>query len=238
MVQPHLSIVIPAYNEESRILSTLEQVVSFLASRSYTWEVLVADDGSTDSTASMVRDFADQQPNVRLLSLSHGGKGWAVKHGMLAATGRYRFLCDADLSMPFEQVERFLPPAVEGVDIVIGSREVANSRRIGEPARRHLMGRLYNWLVRALAVPGVKDTQCGFKCFRGEVVPELFRRQTTDGFAFDVEILFLARRAGLTIREIGIDWYYREQSKVRPVLDSITMTRDLLKIRWRHLVRS
>jgi len=238
LVQPHLSVVIPAYNEESRIVSTLEQVISFLASCLYTWEVLVADDGSTDSTASLVRDFADQRPSVRLLSLSHRGKGWAVKHGMLAATGRYRFLCDADLSMPFEQVERFLPPMEEGVDIAIGSREVADSRRIGEPARRHLMGRIYNWLVRALAVPDVKDTQCGFKCFRGDLVPELFRRQTTDGFAFDVEILFLARRDGLTIREIGIDWYYREQSKVRPVLDSLTMTWDLLKIRWRHFLRS
>ena len=238
MVQPFLSIVIPAYNEEPRIIGTLEQVVSFLTSRSYTWEVLVADDGSTDSTAPLVRDFAANNPRIHLLSLSHGGKGWAVKHGMLAATGGYRFLCDADLSMPFEQVERFLPPAVEGVDIVVGSRELASSRRIGEPVRRHLMGRLYNWLVRALAVPGIKDTQCGFKCFRGDVVLDMFRRQTTYGFAFDVEILFLARKAGLTIQEVGIDWYYREQSKVRPVRDSIIMTWDLLKIRWRHFLRS
>lgn len=238
MVQPYLSIVIPAYNEESRIVSTLEQVISFLSSRSYTWEVLVADDGSTDSTAALVRDFAVQRPSVRLLCLSHQGKGWAVKHGMLAATGQYRFLCDADLSMPFEQVERFLSPMMEGVDIAIGSRELANSRRIGEPARRHLMGRIYNWLVRILAVPGVRDTQCGFKCFRGDVAPELFREQTTAGFAFDVEILFLARRAGLTIQEVGIDWYYREQSKVRPVLDSLAMTWDLLEIRWRHFLRS
>lgn len=238
MVQLFLSIVIPAYNEEPRILGTLDQVVSFLASRTYTWEVLVADDGSTDSTAALVQDFSLDEPRVRLLRLSHGGKGWAVKHGMLAAIGRYRFLCDADLSMPFEQVERFLLPEVEGADIVVGSREVAGSRRIGEPARRHLMGRLYNWLVRALAVPGIKDTQCGFKCFRGEVVLDLFRRQGTDGFAFDVEILFLARKAGLTIQEVGIDWYYREQSKVRPVRDSIAMTWDLLKIRWRHRPRS
>lgn len=238
MVQLFLSIVIPAYNEEPRILGTLDQVVSFLASRTYTWEVLVADDGSTDSTAALVQDFALDEPRVRLLRLSHGGKGWAVKHGMLAAIGRYRFLCDADLSMPFEQVERFLPPEVEGADIVVGSREVAGSRRIGEPGRRHLMGRLYNWLVRALAVPGIKDTQCGFKCFRGDGVLDLFRRQGTDGFAFDVEILFLARKAGLTIQEVGIDWYYREQSKVRPVRDSIAMTWDLLKIRWRHSPRS
>lgn len=236
MAQPFLSVVIPAYNEAPRIIGTLEQVAGFLASRSYTWEVLVADDGSTDATAALVRDFAARDPRIHLLSLSHGGKGWAVKHGMLASAGGYRFLCDADLSMPFEQVERFLPPAVADVDIVVGSRELAGSRRIGEPVRRHLMGRLYNWLVRALAVPGIRDTQCGFKCFRGDGVLDLFRRQTTDGFAFDVEVLFLARKAGLTIQEIGIDWYYREQSKVRPVRDSLIMTWDLLKIRWRHFL--
>jgi hypothetical protein len=153
---------------------------------------------------------------------------------MLDAAGSYCFLCDADLSMHIEQVERFLPPQLQGVDIAIGSREALDSRRIGEPARRHTMGRWFNALVRVLAVPGLDDTQCGFKCFRGEIVPELFQQQTLDGFAFDVELLFLARRSGMKIREIGIDWYYREQSKVRQIRDSFAMTRDLLKIRWRH----
>jgi len=231
---PFLSIVIPAYNEEPRILDTLRQVVRFLDSRSYTWEVVIVDDGSSDSTAALVGDFASRYANVRLISLPHRGKGWAVKHGMLDATGSYCFLCDADLSMPIEQVERFLPPQLEGVDIAIGSREAPNSRRIGEPLRRHTMGRLFNGLVRVLAVPGLDDTQCGFKCFRGEIVAELFQRQTLDGFAFDVELLFLAHRSGMKIREVGIDWYHREQSKVRPIPDSFAMTRDLLKIRWRH----
>lgn len=117
----------------------------------------------------------------------------------------------------------------------MGSREAANSRRIGEPRRRHLMGRLYNRLVRLLAVPGLDDTQCGFKCFRAEVVPDLFGRQTLDGFAFDVEILFLATQRGLKIEEVGIDWYHQERSKVHPIRDSLAMTRDLLKIRWRSL---
>jgi len=234
LLQPYLSIVIPAYNEELRIIRTLGQVVSSLNTRSYTWEALVVDDGSTDATAQLVEDFASRQPNVRLLRLMHRGKGGAVKHGMLEAKGQFRFLCDADLSMPVEQVERFLPPQLEGVDIAIGSREASNSHRIGEPAQRHLMGRFYNWLVRVLAVPGVEDTQCGFKCFRGEVVPELFQKQTIDGFAFDVEILFLAHKSGMIIKEVGIDWYYRDQSKVRPIHDSVTMTRDLLKIRWQY----
>jgi hypothetical protein len=151
---------------------------------------------------------------------------------MLAATGEYRFLCDADLSMPIEQVERFLPPQLCGVDIAVGSREAADSRRFGEPRRRHLMGRFYNWLIRVLAVPGLNDTQCGFKCFRGDIAHELFREQTINGFAFDVEILFLGYRAKLQIREVGIDWYYRDRSKVVPWRDSVVMTWDLIKIRW------
>lgn len=234
MGPPFLSIVIPAYNEQSRISGTLEQVVGFLSTRPYTWEVLVADDGSTDATARLAQEFTLKYSNIQLLRLPHGGKGWAVKHGMLQATGQYRFLCDADLSMPIEEVERFLPPQVGGVHIAIGSREAPGARRIGEPARRHLMGRLYNDLVRILAVPGVQDTQCGFKCFLGEVALDLFRHQKINGFAFDVEILFLARQAGLVLREIAIDWYYQERSKVHPIRDSVAMTWDLLQIRWRY----
>ena len=234
LLQPFLAIVIPAYNEESRIISTLERVLGYLHTREYTWEVVVSDDGSTDSTGALVRQYALKHPGVRLLSLPHRGKGWAVKRGMLDTTAEYRFLCDADLSMPIEQVERFLPPLLDGVDIAIGSRELASSRRIGEPMRRHLMGRFYNLLVRLLAVPGLQDSQCGFKCFRGQLVPQLFPLQRLDGFAFDVEILFLAHRRGFSIREVGIDWHYRERSKVRAFQDSLTMSWDLLKIRWNH----
>ena len=234
MAQPRLSIIIPAFNEEARIRSTLDQIIAFLGSRPYPWEIVVADDGSTDATARLVGELADGRTEVKLLRLPHRGKGWAVKHGMLAATGEYRFLCDADLSMPIEQVERFLPPQAGEAAIVVGSREAPNSRRIGEPTRRHLMGRFYNWLVRWLAVPGIRDTQCGFKCFPGEQASVLFQRQRTNGFAFDVEILFLARQRGLTVTEIGIDWYFQEHSKVRPLLDSMLMTWDLVKIRWRH----
>ncbi len=234
LTKPRLSIVIPAFNEEARIRTTLDQVIAFLVSRPYTWEIVVADDGSTDATARLVSELADGRPELKLLRLPHRGKGWAVKHGMLAAVGEYRFLCDADLSMPIEQVERFLPPQVGEGTIVVGSREAPNSRRIGEPAHRHFMGRLYNRLVRLAAVPGISDTQCGFKCFPGEQASALFQRQRTNGFAFDVEILFLARRSGLKVTEIGIDWYFREESKIRPLLDSVVMTRDLIKIRWLH----
>ncbi len=235
LLSPLLSIVVPAYNEAARILASLERVVEYLSTRPYAWEVVVVDDGSSDDTRALVAEFAARHPGVRLLERPHRGKGGAMKAGMLAATGQFRFMCDADLSMPIEQVERFLPPQTEGADVVVGSREAAGARRLGEPWRRHLMGRFYNWLVRALAVRGLQDTQCGFKCFRGAVAADLFGRQTLDGFAFDVEVLFLARKAGMVVREVGIDWHYRQQSRVRPLRDSAAMTRDLLKIRWRSL---
>ena len=234
MPQPFLSVVIPAFNEEPRISGTLSQVIEYLAGQDYGWEIVVADDGSRDHTAQLVGRVIVEHPNVRILRLSHRGKGWAVKHGMLAAQGEYRLLCDADLSVPIEQVERLLPPLGPGSDIVLGSREAPGAARIGEPARRHLMGRVFNRLVSRLAVPGLSDTQCGFKCFRGEAAQDLFGRLTIDGFAFDVELLYLARKRGLTFAEVGVDWYYRSESKVRPFRDSLAMTVDLLKIRWRR----
>ena len=233
MTQPFLSVVIPAYNEESRIRSTLEQVHGFLASQDYAWEVVVADDGSTDSTGRIVSEFSAAYPGIRHLPLEHRGKGWAVQQGMLASRGQYRFLSDADLSMPIDQLSRFLPPNLPGADIAIGSRELPDSRRIGEPGHRHLMGRVFNILIQALALPGIRDTQCGFKCFRAEDATLLFERQTLVGFAFDVEVLYLARKSGLSIREVAIDWHFRQGSKVRPVHDTLNMVWDVLAMRWR-----
>ena len=229
---PFLCVVIPAYNEEQRIQATLDDVTRYLSAQAYSWTVLVVDDGSADATASIVETFARDQPLVELLSVPHGGKGSAVKAGMLHATAQFRFLCDADLSMPIEQLTRFLPPALTDFDIALGSREIPGARRFDEPRRRHLMGRLYNGITRTLAVPGVRDTQCGFKCFRGPVADRLFPLQRTSGFGFDVEILYLARRMGLRLVEVPIDWYHRANSKVRPIQDGFTMTADLLKVRW------
>ena len=233
--RPFLSVVIPAYNEEARIEQTLREVLAYLGSQAYSWEVLVVDDGSTDTTASLVKSISEECPDVHLVSVPHGGKGWAVNHGMLCASGEYRFLCDADLSMPVEQVSRFLPPEADHFDIAIGSREAPGSRRIGEPYRRHLMGRIYNLLVQVLALRGLSDTQCGFKCFRRKAAQEIFPVQRLYGFAFDVEILFLARRRKLCIKEVPIDWHYHAESKVRPVMDSLAMSRDILRMRWHHL---
>ena len=230
---PFLSVVIPAYNEETRILDTLEQVTGYLGGQDYSWEVVVADDGSSDATAAAVADAYG--PAVRLLRLPHRGKGWAVRQGMLAAGGQRRLLCDADLSVPIEFVERLMPPGGPDVDVAVGSREAPGGVRYGEPARRHLMGRIFNGLARRLSGLGLNDTQCGFKLFRAAAAEQLFARQTIDGFAFDVEALFLARRAGYTIAEVGVEWRYGEASKVRPLRDSAQMLADLLRIRWRHL---
>ena len=231
---PYLSVVIPAFNEDARISRTIREVVAYLVGRDYQWEIVVADDGSVDNTASLVAEAAAGDPRVRVLSLEHRGKGWAVRNGMLAASGEFRLLCDADLSVPIEQVERLLTRRAQPVDVAVGSREAPGAARYGEPGRRHLMGRLFNAVVRRLAAPGMGDTQCGFKCFGAAAADRLFSLATLDGFSFDVEVLFLARRCGMTIAEIGVDWHYREHSKVRPLRDALSMSLDLLRIRWRH----
>lgn len=231
MSQPFLSVVIPAYNEASRISATLKEVTEFLRTRPYQWEVVVADDGSTDATASLVAEWAGREPRVHLLPLPHGGKGWAVQQGMLAARGSYRFMCDADLSMPFEQVERFLPPRLEGYHLAIGSREAPGSRRIGEPLGRRVTAKAFSAIVRVSLLPGIRDTQCGFKCVEGEAAEALFSSLRLTGFSFDVELLVLARRRGLRVVEVPIDWYYRPQSKVRPLRDAARMFADVVRLR-------
>ncbi|MBI2846909.1 MAG: glycosyltransferase family 2 protein [Chloroflexi bacterium] len=227
-----LSIVIPAYNEEKRILPTLQSIMDYLEKQAYPWEVIVVDDGSIDTTAELVEEFASNHKGVHLIRNPHRGKGYAVKTGMLAARGEYRFLCDADLSMPIEQLSRFI--ALGEHDVAIGSREVAGARRIEEPAYRHIMGRVFNWLVRLLAVPGIRDTQCGFKGFRATAAKQLFPLQRLDGFGFDVEILFLAQKHRLRIVEVPIDWYYNKESRVHPIRDTLRMLREILSIRWKH----
>lgn len=235
MARPHLSIVIPAFNEKARIVATLEQVLGYLSGQPYTWEVVMVDDGSTDGTGGLARGYARENDGVRVESIPHAGKGWAMKHGMLAAAGEYRFACDADLAMPIDQVAAFLQRMEQGWDIVIGSRQIAGARRFGEPAIRHILGRVFNWSVRALTVGGFQDTQCGFKCFRADAAERLFRLQRTRGFGFDVEILYVAAKHGLRVLEMPIDWYHRGESKVRPGLDPFLMLRDSVLVRWHDL---
>ena len=240
MAAPLLSVVIPAFNEAERISESLGKVASYLGAQDYVWEVLVVDDGSSDGTAELAKEWAqtsESELRVHVETIPHGGKGWAVKRGMLAAGGQYRFMCDADLAMPIEQLGAFLDRMEAGYDIVIGSRQMSGARRFDEPIGRHIMGRVFNWSVRLLAVSGFDDTQCGFKCFRGEVAEDLFSRQRTKGFGFDVEILYMAEKRGLRVLEMPIDWYHQSSSKVRPYADSFLMLRDTMLVRLRDTQR-
>lgn len=235
MPTPFLSLIIPAHNEETRLPDTLKQVLEFAESRPYVTEVLVVENGSVDRTFQIAQGFAAQHPQMCVLQNTQNGKGRAVRQGMLAAQGEYRFMCDADLSMSVEEINRFLPPVQEGYDIAIASREAPGAVRHGEPYYRHFVGRIYNGLIRTLALPGLQDTQCGFKCFRGAVAEELFARQTLPGWSFDVEILFIARLLGYKIVEIPIHWYYNPHSKISVGRDSLKMGMDLFNIRLNAL---
>jgi dolichyl-phosphate beta-glucosyltransferase len=229
---PWLSVIVPAYNEERRLPATLEKLQAYFARQSFSHEILVVDNGSTDRTAELVRERARRIPSLRLLAASTRGKGAAVRTGMLRAAGKFRFLCDADLSVPVEEFERFYPPLLEDTDIAIGSREAAGSRRYNEPVHRHFTGRVFSLAVERLVMRGFQDTQCGFKCFRDSVAEDLFSRQRFDGWSFDVEVLYLARRRGYRIREVPVSWYYQSDSRIRLVNDSLVMFADLLRIRW------
>lgn len=237
-MSPLLSIIIPAYNEESRLPNSLRLIFSFLRKQDFEAEVLVVDNGSVDRTAEIVRDLSKDHPNLSLLQEEIAGKGLAVRRGMLEAKGEYRFICDADLAMPIEEVLRFLPPEQMDYDIAIGSREAPGAVRHNEPQYRHWIGRVFNYFVRILAVPGFMDTQCGFKCFRGDVASDLFDVQLLDGWTFDVEVLFIALKRGYKIIEVPINWYYFPGSRVHVIRDSINMFLDLFKIRlnWRRKV--
>jgi glycosyltransferase involved in cell wall biosynthesis len=230
-LSPFLSIIIPAHNEESRLPRSLEQVFAFLERQAYEAEVLVIENGSTDRTLEVAQRYAAQHPNVRVVHEPGRGKGLAVRRGMLEAGGDYRFMCDADLSMPIEEVNKFLPPQLTGFDVAIGSREVRGAVRYDEPFYRHFGGRLINLAIRVLMLPGLQDTQCGFKCFRAEAARDLFGRQLMDGWSFDIEVLYLAERGGYKIVEVPIDWYYRSESKVNAVQDAVRMIGDMLRIR-------
>jgi len=231
-----LSLIIPAHNEEARLPGTLQQVLNFLSAQPYQSEVLVVENASHDRTLQVAQEFAQRYPRLRVLQCPQRGKGFAVRQGMLAARGEYRFMCDADLAMPASEISRFLPPTLTGVDIAIASREAPGAIRSHEPLYRHLIGRAYNFLTRLWLLPGLQDTQCGYKCFRGAVVDELFSRQTLGGWSFDVEILFIARRRGLRIVEVPISWAYIPGSKVSVIKSSLRVVVELLTIRlngWR-----
>lgn len=230
---PELSVVIPAYNEEARLGATLEKVLAYLEGRRIPFEVLVVDDGSRDRTAAVAERFAGR--GARLLRLpANRGKGAATRHGVAASRGRRVLMTDADLSTPIEEVAK-LEPRLAGAEVAIGSRAVADADvRLHQPRYRELMGKTFNLLIRLLGVRGVRDTQCGFKLLAGDVARELFAGMVTDGFAFDVELVWLARRRGYRVVEVGVVWLNSPASRVHPLADPPRMILDILRFRWQH----
>ena len=239
MVAPHesirvsTSVVIPCFNEERRILPTLERIVEFLSGRDRPWEVVVVDDGSVDRTSACVRERFADQPAVRVLRFeSNHGKGFAVREGVLASRGEFALFSDADLSTPIEELAKLERHAASGFDVVVGSRVVSGSRILTpQPARRRLSGLVFRSLVRALGLTTVRDTQCGFKLLRRKTVEPILRRIETEGFAFDVELLARAERAGLRVAELPVEWSDSRGSRLRLVPDAGRMAMDLLRVR-------
>jgi glycosyltransferase involved in cell wall biosynthesis len=242
--EPRLSLILPAYNEAPNLRrGILQQVADYLAGQPYPHEVLVVDDGSADETASLVEAFAREHPSFTLLCEPHRGKAMAVRAAVLAARGRYVLFADLDLSTPLTYSEPFLQLLDGGWDVVIGSREAKGGARLGAPVQRRIMGKAFSLLVRLLLLPGIHDSQCGFKAFRREVACDLFRSlrvfRAEAGevsgprvTAFDVELLLLARKKGYTIREVPVLWRHVETRRVNPLLDSSRMLREVLTIWW------
>lgn len=233
---PQLSIIVPAYNEEKRLAGSLEGILRYLDSRWPDTEVVVVDDGSKDNTAAIAREFAARDPRVRLLALQpNAGKGHAVRRGMLAGEGDLLLFSDADLATPIEELEKLRAAIERGADIAIASRDIQGSQlEIKQPWYRELAGKTFNLIVQALALPGIHDTQCGFKLFRREAARDIFERCEENGFGMDIEVLFAGRRRGYSIAEIPVRWRHMEGSKVSLVRDSLRMFCSAIRARLRH----
>lgn len=230
-----LSVVIPAYNESARIAPYLASITAYLSRRHVPYEVLVVDDGSTDGTAALVEKFGTDEPAVRVIRLARNcGKGLAVRTGMLQARGSLRLMADADGATPIQELERLETAVHDGADLAIGSRLLAyRDPRYTVLVRRHrsLLGNLFNRAVRRMGVPGIADTQCGFKLFRATVAQGLFSVARINGYGFDLELLYVAQRRGYRIAEVPINWADQSGSKVRVLRDGPAMFRELLQVR-------
>ena len=237
-VSPFLSIVIPAHNEETRLPPSLAQIHDYLQRQDYSYELIIVENGSADRTYAVAKEHADAYSYIRVIQSPDNlrGKGLAVKQGMLAARGAWRFICDADLSMRIEDIARFLPPENIGFDVIIASREAPGARRVDEPEYRHRIGRINNWIIKLAALNDFEDTQCGFKMFSHAAAIDLFGVQKMNGIGFDVELLYIAKRRGYKVKEVPITWHYDPYSTMRLWDDSINMLREIWEIRrnWRR----
>jgi len=241
------SIVIPAYNESDKISSTLTQVVNFMRNFSHDFEIIVVDDGSKDSTVQTVADYKRENQEIVLVKNPHMGKGPAVSTGVKKAKGKYIYLADADLSTPITELKKLAVWMIDhDYDIVIASREGTGAERLNEPFYRHMMGRVFNFLIQSLVLPGIQDSQCGFKLFKGEVAKKLFSKleigsadkEIKDAYtgAWDVEILYMAKVFGYTIKEVSVKWTHVKTTRVNPLRDSFKMLFELLHIKKKALL--
>ena len=238
MPHPNLSIVIPAFNESSRIPATLESVVSCIRQRGWAAEVIVVDDGSRDRTADVVRAFAVANPEVRLVqNPSNRGKGYSVRNGLLQANGEIVMFTDADLSAPIEEAEGLFAAIAHGADIAIGSRWLERSRQtIRQPLYRRLFGRCFNAVTRGIMGLRFADTQCGFKAFTRHAAQTVFQLQTIDRWGFDPEILFIALKRGFVITEVPVSWAHDERTRMSYLKDGFRMLEDIAIVRWNALL--
>jgi len=230
---PQYSIIIPAFNEKFRLPATLEAVMCCVREHAWTVEILVINDGSTDNTAQIVRDFAQTAPEIRLLeNPGNRGKGYSVRNGMLAAQGRIVLFTDSDLSSPIAEAVRLFDAIEQGADIAIGSRWLEADRQTQrQPVYRQFFGRCFNLVTRMVMNLPFADTQCGFKAFTHDAARTVFSLQTIDGWGFDPEILFIGLRHGLWIREVAVSWAHDERSRVSYLSDGLKMLCELASIR-------
>ena len=238
MSYPSLSIVIPAYNEASRIPATLQRVVACIRSNRWSAEVVVVNDGSRDSTAAVVRAFAANAPEVRLIeNPGNRGKGYSVRHGVLQALGEVVMFSDADLSAPIEEAQGLLDAIAQGADIAIGSRWLERQRQtVRQPFYRRFFGRCFNAVTRMVMRLPFADTQCGFKAFTRATAQTIFQLQTIEGWGFDAEILFIALKRGFIIKEVPVSWAHDERTQISYLKDGARMLQDLAVVRWNALL--
>ena len=235
-VKPFLSLIIPVYNEESRLAFTLNTVGAYLSALGKSYEIIVVDDGSSDDTKKVLREQIARTNNLRIVSYEENcGKGYAVRQGVFASRGDYVMFSDVDLSAPIDELPKLLKAVENSYDVAIGSRAVKGSViTVHQPLYRELGGKGLNLVIRLLAVPGIHDTQCGFKLFRGDVAREIFAKCFLNGWSFDIEVLYLARRLGYSIAEIPVRWAHSEGSKLHPLTAGIRVIKDLIRLRLHH----
>ena len=236
-MDPTYSIVIPAYNEGTRLGATLEKVLAYVRAQGWDAEIVVVNDGSRDNTADLVRGFAAKNAALRLVeNPGNRGKGYSVRNGMLNARGQLILFSDADLSSPIEEAPKLFQALESGADIAIGSRWLrVETQTQRQPLHRQLFGRIFNLLLRTILGLKFKDTQCGFKAFKRQAVQAIFPLQRIERWGFDPEILFLARKFGFKVQEVSVAWAHRDGTSINPLVDGFRMFLEMLHVRWYDL---